>query len=129
MPCRTLTSRPPLQLLASPTPTFLVQTPPALRPRPRLALQPAQTPPTTLWRLFDAWMPEWSPTTFVLPLAPKRLLLFNVKSKNKPLSLLFSVALQTPPSQPTYCQHSLLHRAPWAPLVPLRRPVVAATSP
>jgi hypothetical protein len=69
------------------------------------------------------------PTTLVLPLAPKRLRPFSVKSKIKPLSLLFSVALQTPPSQPTNCQHSLLHRAPWAPLVPLRRPVVTASSP
>ena len=58
MPCRTLTSRPPLQLLASPTPTFLVQTPQELFLWTRLALQPAQTPPTTLWPLFDAWMQE-----------------------------------------------------------------------
>ena len=131
MPCRTPTTpRPLLQQLPSPNLTFLVQTPQATRLRPRLALQPAQFPPTTLWRLFNTWMPECSPTTFVLPLALRHLQLFNVKSLTKLQSLLYSVALQTPPSQQTKRQDStLLHQAPWAPLVPLRRPVVAATSP
>jgi hypothetical protein len=47
-----------------------------------------------------------SPTKNVPPLELRRWPVFNVKSLTKLLSLLYSVAPPTPPSEPTKCQLS-----------------------